>query len=92
MSSTQSLPTVVEALDDKAKKQKQAENTQFHVSVARHNIRAVNSELDALIASLRDLNITKPCSKRGSMARHQRWSAVLHNPQRRQLNRHRRNS
>jgi hypothetical protein len=65
MSSTQSLPTVVEALDDKAKKQKQAENTQFHVSVARHNIRAVNSELDALIASLRDLQYYKTVFEEG---------------------------
>jgi len=49
----------------KAKKQKQAENTQFHVSVARHNIRAVNSELDALIASLRETSILQNRVRRG---------------------------
>ena len=59
MSRTQSLPTVVEALEDKAREQKQAENTQYHVSVARHNIREVNSELDDLITSLRDLRYYK---------------------------------
>ena len=55
MSSTQSLPTVVRALEDKAKEHKQAENTQFHVSVARHNISEVNGELDELVESLEDL-------------------------------------
>ncbi|MFC7205294.1 hypothetical protein ACFQJC_17425 [Haloferax namakaokahaiae] len=59
MSSTQSLLTVVQALEDKAKKHKQAENTQFHVSVARHNIREVNRELDKLISSLGDLRYYK---------------------------------
>ncbi|NUE03611.1 hypothetical protein HUB97_14070 [Halorubraceae archaeon YAN] len=59
MSSTQSLPTVVQALEDKAKKHKQAENTQFHVSIARHNIREVNRELDKLISSLRNLRYYK---------------------------------
>ena len=59
MSRTQSLPTVVEALEDKAREQKQAENTQYHVSVAQHNIREVNSELDDLITSLRDLRYYK---------------------------------
>ncbi|MFA9417985.1 hypothetical protein [Natrinema sp. HArc-T2] len=59
MSNTQSLPTVVEALEDKAKKHKQAKNTQFYVSVARHNIREVNSELDDLVKSLEDLRYYK---------------------------------
>ncbi|EMA54704.1 hypothetical protein [Halococcus salifodinae] len=59
MSSTQSLPTVVEALEDKVKTHKQAENTQFHVSVAKHNINEVNSELDDLIESLEDLRYYK---------------------------------
>ncbi len=59
MSSTQSLPTVVEALKDKARKKKQAKNTKYHVSVAQHNIREVNSELDDLITSLRDLRYYK---------------------------------
>jgi rRNA maturation endonuclease Nob1 len=59
MSNTQSLPTVVEALEDKARKKKQAENTQYHVSVAQHNIREINNELDDLITSLRDLRYYK---------------------------------
>lgn len=59
MSSTQSLPTVVGALEDKAKEHKQAENTQFHVSVARHNISEVNGELDNLVESLEDLRYYK---------------------------------
>ncbi|POG55049.1 hypothetical protein [Haloferax marisrubri] len=59
MPNTQSLPNVVEALENKAKEHKQAENTQFHVSVARHNIREVNRELDKLISSLRDLRYYK---------------------------------
>jgi len=59
MSSTQSLPTVVRALEDKAKEHKQAENTQFHVSVARHNISEVNGELDDLVESLEDLRYYK---------------------------------
>jgi hypothetical protein len=59
MSSTQSLPTVVGVLKDKAKNHKQAENTQFHVSVARHNIDEVNSELDDLVDSLEDLRYYK---------------------------------
>lgn len=59
MSSTESLPTVVEALEDKATKQKQAENTQYHVSVAQHNIREVNKELDGLISVLRELQYYK---------------------------------
>lgn len=59
MSGTQSLLTVVEALESKAKKHKQAENTQFHVSVAQHNIRRVNSELDELVQSLENLRYYK---------------------------------
>lgn len=59
MASTQSLPTVVDALEDKAKKHKQAENTQFHVSVAEHNIREVNRELEELVTQLRDLKYYK---------------------------------
>jgi hypothetical protein len=59
MSSTQSLPAVVEALEDKAKKHRQAENTQYHVSVAEHNIREVNTELNKLISKLQDLKYYK---------------------------------
>jgi|GEM_PF-1904357 len=59
MSNTQSLPAAVEALEDKATEHKQAENTQFHVSVARHNIREVNSEIDDLVESLEDLQYYK---------------------------------
>lgn len=59
MSSTRSLPTVVDTLEDKARKQKQAENTQFHVSVAEHNIREVNQELKELMTQLRDLKYYK---------------------------------
>ncbi len=59
MSSTQSLPTVVETLEDKANKHKQAENTKFYVSVARHNIREVNREVDTLVKSLKDLQYYK---------------------------------
>lgn len=59
MSSTQSLPTVVEALEDKAKEHKQAKNTKYHVSVARHNISEVNGELDDLVESLEDLRYYK---------------------------------
>lgn len=59
MPTTESLPAVVEALEDKAKKHKQAENTQFHVSVARHNIREINEELDELETLLRDLKYFK---------------------------------
>ncbi|WP_226013622.1 hypothetical protein [Halomicrobium salinisoli] len=59
MSSTQTLPAAVEALEDKATEHKQAENTQFHVSVARHNIREINSEIDDLVESLEDLQYYK---------------------------------
>lgn len=59
MSSTQSLPTAVEALEGKTKEHKQAQNTQYHVSVARHNIREVNNELDDLANRLRDLKYYK---------------------------------
>lgn len=59
MSITQSLPAVVEALEDKAKKHKQAENTQYHVSVAEHNIREVNAELKKLVTHLQDLKYYK---------------------------------
>lgn len=59
MSSAQSLPTVIETLEDKAKKHKQAENTRFHVSVAEHNIREINRELEELVSRLRDLKYYK---------------------------------
>jgi len=59
MSGTQSLPTAVDALEDKARKHKQAQNTQYHVSIARHNISEVNSELDDLEEALRDLRYYK---------------------------------
>ncbi|WP_336361596.1 hypothetical protein [Haladaptatus sp. ZSTT2] len=55
MSSNQSLPTTIEALETKAREHKQAQNTQFHVSVARTNIRELNRELDSLATSLSDL-------------------------------------
>jgi hypothetical protein len=59
MSGTQSLPTAVDALEDKAREHKQAQNTQYHVSVAQHNISEINSELDALDEALRDLRYYK---------------------------------
>lgn len=59
MSSTQSLPAAVKALEDKATEHKQAENTQFHVSVARHNIREVNSVIEDLVENLEDLQYCK---------------------------------
>jgi hypothetical protein len=59
MSGTQSLPTAVDALEDKARKHKQAQNTQYHVSIARHNISEINSELDDLEEALRDLRYYK---------------------------------
>ena len=59
MSGTQSLPTAVDALEDKARKHKQAQNTQYHVSIARHNISEINSELDNLEEALRDLRYYK---------------------------------
>ena len=59
MSGTQSLPTAVDALEDKAREHKQAQNTEYHVSVARHNIREINSELDELEESVRDLRYYK---------------------------------
>jgi hypothetical protein len=46
-------------LEDKTKNHKQAKNTQFHVSVARHNIDEVNSELDDLVESLEHLRYYK---------------------------------
>ncbi|TKX81319.1 hypothetical protein [Halorubrum sp. SD626R] len=59
MSGTQSLPTAVDALEDKAREHKQAQNTEYHVSVARHNIREINSELADLEESVRDLRYYK---------------------------------
>jgi len=59
MSGIQSLPTAVDALEDKARKHKQAQNTQYHVSVARHNISEINSELDNLEEVIRDLRYYK---------------------------------
>lgn len=59
MSSSQSLPAAVEALEDKAQEHKQAQNTQYHVSVTRHNISQVNGDLDELIARLRKLKYYK---------------------------------
>lgn len=59
MSGTQSLPTAVDALEDKAREHKQAQNTQYHVSVAQYNISEINSELDDLEESLRDLRYYK---------------------------------
>lgn len=59
MSSTQSLPAAVNALNDKAREHKQAQNTKYHVSVAQHNISTVNSELDELEEVLRDLRYYK---------------------------------
>ncbi|QSX01192.2 hypothetical protein SAMN05444422_10411 [Halobiforma haloterrestris] len=59
MSESKSLPTAVDALEDKAREHKQAQNTQYHVSVARHNISEVNDELDDLAERLRDLKYYK---------------------------------
>ena len=59
MSEPQSLPTAVDALEDKAREHKQAQNTQYHVSVAQYNISEINSELDDLEESLRDLRYYK---------------------------------
>ena len=55
MTEAKSLPTVVDALEDKAREHKQAENTQYHVSVAQHNIREVNSAIAELEGALKDL-------------------------------------
>lgn len=55
MTTTQPLPTVVDVLEDKAREHKQAQNTQYHVSVAQHNISEINGELDELIEELADL-------------------------------------
>lgn len=59
MSSSQSLPTTVEALENKAKEHRQTQNTKYHVSVARHNISEVNDELDELATRLGDLKYYK---------------------------------
>lgn len=59
MSEPQSLPTAVNALENKAREYKQAQNTEYHVSLARHNIREINSELDDLEEALRDLRYYK---------------------------------
>lgn len=59
MSIEQPLPAVVEALEDKAKKHKQAENTQYHVSVAEHNVSEVNEELKELVSHLQELKYYK---------------------------------
>ena len=59
MFGSKSLPTAVDALEDKAREHKQAQNTEYHVSVARHNIREINSELDDLEESVRDLRYYK---------------------------------
>ena len=64
MAQSKTLPTTVDALTQKAREHKQAENTQYHVSVARHNIREVNSELDDLAARLRDLRYYKTVLER----------------------------
>jgi predicted nucleic acid-binding Zn-ribbon protein len=55
MFESQSLPAAVKALEDKAKEHKQAQNTEYHVSVARHNISQINDELTELEDQLRDL-------------------------------------
>jgi hypothetical protein len=59
MSDVQSLPAAVEALEDKARTHKQADNIDFHASVAQHNISRVNEELDELVERLRDLRYYK---------------------------------
>lgn len=59
MSSSQSLPTAVGALEGKAKEHKQAQNTQHHLSIAEYNIRELNGELDELADRLRDLRYYK---------------------------------
>lgn len=64
MSSSQSLPTTVEALEDKAKEHKQTQNTKYYVSVARYNISEVNDELDELATRLDDLKYYKTVLER----------------------------
>lgn len=59
MSSSQSLPAAVEALEGKAKEHRQAQNTQYHVSVAEHNISELNDTLDDLVDSLHELKYYK---------------------------------
>lgn len=59
MSSSQSLPTVVEALEGKATEHKQSQNTQHHLSIAEYNIRELNNELDELADRLRELRYYK---------------------------------
>lgn len=55
MTDTQSLPTAVDTLENKAREHKQAQNTQYHVSVARHNIDRINDEFEELIEALQEL-------------------------------------
>lgn len=59
MSSSQSLPTTVEVLEEKAREHKQAQNTQYHVSVAEYNISELNGELDEFAECLRELKYYK---------------------------------
>lgn len=59
MSETQSLPTVVEVLASKAQEHKQVQNTHYHLSVAQHNIRELNAQLESLAESLRELKYFK---------------------------------
>lgn len=59
MPTTKPLPTVVDVLEDKAREHKQAQNTQYHVSVAQHNISEINDELGKLMSVLEDLKYYK---------------------------------
>jgi hypothetical protein len=59
MSTPQSLPTAVETLESKARAHKQAHDTEYHVSVAEHNIRELNDALDGLADRLRELRYYK---------------------------------
>ena len=55
MSGTQTLPTAVDALKDKALEHKRGENAEYTISVAQHNISEINSELENLEEAVRDL-------------------------------------
>ena len=59
MSGSQSLPTAVGALKDKALEHKRGENAKYTISVAQHNINEINGELDDLEEALRDLRYYK---------------------------------
>lgn len=59
MSKYESLSSAVGALEEKAQEYKQAQNTEYHVSVAKHNISVINEELSDLEEALRELRYYK---------------------------------